>query len=95
MSPFLKKYRFLSLVVFAALAGIAWRIEIEYHGWKGLIWLGYYHLAIPFAIFLFLIWANISIELKLTRRIGLSLVAILLAFIVLIALELGKKTIFF
>lgn len=89
MTPFLKKYSVITLVLFASLAGIIWRIEVEYHGWKGLIWLSYFHKAIPIAFGLFLIWTNMSIQLSPKRRFGLNLVAIILAFGVLYALELS------
>lgn len=89
MTPFLKKYSALTLIFFAALAGIIWRIEVEYYGWEGLIWIGYYHKAIPIALGLFLIWANISIQLNIKRRIGLNLVGIILGLGVLYTLELS------
>lgn len=95
MTPFLKKYRIISLLFFALLSGIIWRIEVEYHGWKGLIWLSYYHLAIPSALVLFLIWSNISIQLKLPQRIGLNLTAIVLAVAVTILLEQSFRRTFF
>ena len=94
MTAFLKTYSLLTLTFFAILAGLIWRIEVEYHGWKGLIWLSYYHIAIPITFFLFLIWANLSIRLKLTKRVGLNLIAIVLAFIVIIVLEQSFRRMF-
>lgn len=94
MILFLKKYRLVTLAIIAILAGVIWRFEVEYHGWKGLIWVGYYHWAIPIAIGLFLVWANISIEIKLTRRIALNLIGFLLAALVVVVLELSLKRIF-
>ena len=33
----------LSLITLSILAGLLWRLEVEYHGWAGLIWLTYFH----------------------------------------------------
>ncbi|MBL7220281.1 MAG: hypothetical protein ISS69_09220 [Phycisphaerae bacterium] len=37
-------------------AAILWRVELELHGWDGLIWIGYFHWAIPVGAVLFLGW---------------------------------------
>lgn len=86
MTPTLKKYAILTLLFFAVLAGIIWRIEVEYNGWNGLIWLSYYHYATPIAFFLFLAWANLSIKVELPKRIALNLVAFALAYATMIFL---------
>jgi hypothetical protein len=44
------------LVVAGLVAAIVWRLELEFHGWKGLDWLGYFHWAIPVGVLLFLSW---------------------------------------
>ncbi|MCP4269901.1 MAG: hypothetical protein GY777_30735 [Candidatus Brocadiaceae bacterium] len=49
--------KFVSLIIIAILSAITWRIELEIHGWTGLIWLRYFHWAVPFGILLFIIWA--------------------------------------
>lgn len=49
----------LSLVLVAVLAAGLWRVEVEYHGWDGLIWIGYYHWAVPASAGLFLVWAGV------------------------------------
>lgn len=47
----------LTLLVIASLAGVLWRVEVELHGWAGLTWLTYFHVAIPISIGLFIAWA--------------------------------------
>lgn len=89
MTPLLRKYRLITLFLFALLAGTIWRIEVEQAGWHGLIWITYFHYAIPAALFLFLIWANLSIQIELIRRIALNLIAISIAFIAVITLDLS------
>ena len=49
----------LILCAIAGVAGVSWRQEIESHGWAGLGWVGYFHYAVPFSVFLFLVWATI------------------------------------
>lgn len=47
----------LSLIVLGLLSGIAWRLEIEHHGWEGLTWTGSPHRALPAGLFAFIVWA--------------------------------------
>lgn len=47
----------LSLAVVGVMGALGWRLEVEYHGWAGLTWLGYFHWAIPFGVALFVLWA--------------------------------------
>ena len=42
----------------ALVAAVMWRIELEIHGWGGLDWIGYFHLAIPAGFVLFLGWVG-------------------------------------
>ncbi len=49
--------KFLSLTIIAILSAVVWRIELEAHGWAGLIWLSYFHWAVPFGVLLFIGWA--------------------------------------
>lgn len=50
------KLKMPTLVATGLLAGVAWRVELEWHGWAGLDWLGYFHWAIPFGFALFFGW---------------------------------------
>lgn len=72
-----KHLSYLSLIFVSILCGTFWRIEIELHGWKGLIWLSYFHLAIPIGFALFLIWGNIQFHLSLKRRLQINFLAII------------------
>lgn len=46
----------LSLLIIGLVTALIWRLEVEYHGWEGLIWISYFHWAIPFGAFLFILW---------------------------------------
>jgi cytochrome b6-f complex iron-sulfur subunit len=46
----------LSLLLLAGIAAVLWRLEVDAHGWPGLIWLSYFHWAIPAAVLLLLAW---------------------------------------
>lgn len=48
--------RWLSLVAVGVVSGLLWRAEVEHHGWAGLGWTGYFHLAVPASVALFLGW---------------------------------------
>lgn len=87
MTPTLQKYSILLLVIFALLAGFVWRMEVEYHGWKGLIWLSYYHYAVPVCVALFLIWSNLNFKLTPKSRIALNLIGLVFAIALLYILE--------
>lgn len=41
--------RACSLALLSAASAAAWRAEVEWHGWGGLGWLRYTHLAVPIA----------------------------------------------
>lgn len=71
-----------SLIVLALLVGGLWRAEIEYHGWGGLVWLSYFHWAMPVGIGLILIWVNLLIFEVWWRRILLSVLGFIYAIIV-------------
>lgn len=90
----IKKHSYLSLILLALLCGIIWRIEIEYHGWKGLIWLSYFHIAIPIGFGLFLLWANLCIELKMNKRIQLNITAILFGIFIYFWLKISLYYLF-
>ncbi len=76
-----KAYIYLSLVALAA--GIIWRAELEWHGWHGLIWLSYFHYAIPINFILVLSWINLNIKgISPARRIWLNSSALIYTFFV-------------
>ena len=59
------------LLAVSLLCGILWRFEVEAHGWSGLTWLSYTHLAIAAGVQIFLIWLwNASPFSLPTRRVG-------------------------
>lgn len=51
-----------SLLGIAVIAGIVWRLEVEWRGWAGLLWVGYFHLAVPVGVGLFLAWVARWVE---------------------------------
>ena len=67
-----------SLLLLALLCWAIWGLEIYYHGEEGLIWLTYFHFAVPIGVILFLIWANLLIELEPKKRIYLNVLGIVL-----------------
>lgn len=71
------KHPIISLTILSIIAGLLWRLEVEYHGWTGLIWLSYFHLAVPIGFILFLVWGNYFINLELKKRILLNVLAII------------------
>lgn len=77
MHKIITTYPITSLLATALLCGILWRVEVEYHGWAGLIWLSYFHCAIPVGFALFLLWANQLIDMGQKRRAAFNLVAVL------------------
>lgn len=50
----------LSLIFVGLASAAVWWTEVQLRGWDGLQWVGYFHLAIPFGIAMFLIWLNFS-----------------------------------
>lgn len=45
-----------ALVVIALLTAAAWRGEVEWRGWEGVAWVGWFHWAIPLGAVLFAGW---------------------------------------
>jgi hypothetical protein len=74
----------VSLVAVAALAGYFWRLEVEHHGWAGLAWTRYFHLAIPVGIALFLAWVAWWVDVP-TRTHRIRAVAMLALYALLAA----------
>lgn len=46
------------LFALALALTLLWRVELEWHGWHGLIWVGYTHWAVPIGAALFLGWVS-------------------------------------
>jgi len=45
-----------SLVALSLAAAGLWRAEVEWHGWGGLTWIGYFHWAVPISAGVFIAW---------------------------------------
>lgn len=91
LSLLIQKNPLLSLVLVALISGILWRLELEYHGWGGLIWLSYFHLAIPIGFVLFLYWANQFVELSWLRRIVFNVVSLVFATVLYWCLAISLR----
>lgn len=66
----------LQLLVLSVGLGLLWRLEVAWHGWEGLIWIGYVHLAVPVGVVAFLVWlATTPVVRSSPRRWGLLGVA--------------------
>ena len=91
MKNSITKHPFISLFCTALLCGIIWRAEVEYHGWSGLIWLDYFHMAIPIGFVLFLVWANFFVDLVIAKRMAINITAGIfgIALFYLLALSLN------
>ncbi len=67
-------FSWLTLAAVAVLSVVIWRAEVEYHGWEGLRWIGYFHLAIPAGAILFVAWVMVvNGGLSRTRRIAMAI----------------------
>lgn len=75
MNKAMLRHPIVSLIATAVLCGLLWRIEVEYRGWAGLLWLSYFHYAIPAGFALFLLWANHCIDMKWQQRVFFNLTA--------------------
>lgn len=73
-----QKNKWISLIIIAILIGLIWRLEVEYYGWHGLIWISYFHLAIPVGFFIFMSWVNMTIKLNVLNRIYFNVVALII-----------------
>lgn len=72
-----RRWAWISLLAIALLAGIGWRVELECRsGWYSLLWLNYFHWAIPAGVLAFIGW---TLGVARVRRTWLFL-AVLLAF---------------
>ncbi|MGH1338083.1 MAG: hypothetical protein ACRBFS_18320 [Aureispira sp.] len=68
-----KKAAYFYLLLASLATFFIWSYEIEYHGWKGLIWLTYFHKAIPICFFLFVAWFATFVEAETRKLKGLYL----------------------
>lgn len=72
----------ITLVAMGLLCGGLWRAEVAWHGWTGLRWLGYYHLAVPIGVVLFLVWlAMFSAVSPVWKKVFFLAAAALLAVV--------------
>ena len=78
-----------SLTLLSLICGLLWRIEVEYHGWTGLIWLGYFHWAVPVGFGLFLVWANGFVDVIPNRKVLFNVVAIIFGALVYYGLDIS------
>ncbi len=88
------KYSLIILTLLSLQCGLLWRIEVEYHGWSGLIWLGYFHWAVPVGFGLFLIWANGFVELDGNKRVLFNVVAIVFGALIFYGLGISLSYFF-
>jgi hypothetical protein len=58
----------LSLGLTALLAFVFWRAEVEWRGWDGLTWIRYFHVAVPAAIAVFLVWIWVWLDAPSGRK---------------------------
>jgi hypothetical protein len=83
------KFPHITLLVTAIICGLLWRIELEYHGWSGLIWLSYFHFAVPIGFGIFLFWANLFMSMDWKRRALLNLIAVIYGLLMYYGLGLS------
>ncbi len=67
---------------------------MEYHGWTGLIWLEYFHWAVPVGFGLFLIWANGFVGVDGNRRVLFNVVAIIFGGLIYCGLDISLSYFF-
>jgi len=73
------------LAIGFAAAGL-WRAEVEWHGWDGLTWLGYFHWAVPISAASFIVWVVIFCSVRpWWKRAALIVAEILFAIVALLA----------
>lgn len=73
MPTLLSRFPVISLLVFALISGLLWRLEVEYRGWAGLGWLRYFHFAIPLGFGLFILWGNALLPVPSKERLWLNI----------------------
>ncbi|MFK7971793.1 MAG: hypothetical protein AB8F95_15610 [Bacteroidia bacterium] len=88
------RYRYPSLIIIALISGLLWRIELEYHGWAALIWIRYFHWAVPIGFGLFLFWANAFVEFSIKGRIIANIAAIVFGLLLYHGVMLNFDAVF-
>ena len=69
-----------TLLLVSLVAAAVFRLEVEYHGWTGLIWIGYFHWAIPIGVALFCGWLALFADIRpLWKRAAFVISAALFA----------------
>lgn len=86
MNKLINTYPLFSLLFLAVFSGLLWRIEVELYGWQGLIWVSYFHIAVPVGFGLFLIWSNILLDIDWKKRIALNLAAMVFGLLMYVGL---------
>ncbi|HVK71657.1 MAG TPA: hypothetical protein VM694_44690 [Polyangium sp.] len=69
----------VALGILALLAGALWRLEVEWRGWEGLRWAGYFHFAVPIGVASFLVWTWLFLDVP-SRRRRAAIIAVLALF---------------
>lgn len=83
----IKKFPYPSLIIVALLCGLLWRLEVEYHGWKGLIWISYFHWALPASFILFFAWAIQFLDIPFLKKLILCVLATVYACVLYLLVE--------
>ncbi|MBL4753370.1 MAG: hypothetical protein JKY52_07240 [Flavobacteriales bacterium] len=83
------KYKILSLGILSLVLGVLWRLEVEYHGWEALKWIGYFHYAVPVGFLLFIAWANLISELERKPRIALNLIGLVFGAVMIYLIQVS------
>ena len=65
-----------SLIALSLLCGLLWRMEVEWHGWRSLAWISYFHWAVPVGFGSFLLWANTQLWMTVNQRRWVNLAAL-------------------
>ncbi len=91
---FFRKYSIFTLAFAAILIGVLWRLELEHLGWEGLTWVSYYHYAVPAGLLLFIVWANLSLNISLKKRIWLNGIGLFFGMISFYFIEMSLRATF-
>lgn len=86
MNKLINAYPLISLLFLAVFLGLLWRIEVEVHGWQGLIWVSYFHVAVPVGFGLSLLWANVLVDIDWKKRIALNLATMVFGLLMYVGL---------
>jgi hypothetical protein len=73
------RFRYATLLFVAVASGLLWRVEVEIRGWTGLVWLSYFHMAIPIGSGLFLAWLHSFLPIEAHARLRATAIAVVFA----------------